>query len=172
MFPSSVNTNESVLICFFFANVSAFFKAACRGKCLCVWVQTQSFHVLKLYHQLGQFQTLCLINGLPLAPLSGVPRSVCSCSFCSVCCVCTQTLHASDVHIYSNRCAHTHIDTHTNTGWRLKQRGERANTDGSNNKTFNTKETAKTKTFIVIKDRVVRGALVGEKKLWLCDFGS
>lgn len=44
----------------------------------CMWVCA---HVHRVYRQLGQFLSLCLINGLPLAPLCRELQSVCSCSF-------------------------------------------------------------------------------------------
>lgn len=74
----------------------------------CVYVQIVSgfalgvFHVYKLYRQLGQFLSLCLMNGLPLAPLCRELRSVCSCSFCTSCTVHTKTIYFSDVHTYPN----------------------------------------------------------------------
>lgn len=49
-------------------------RTVCRRA---LWV----FHLYRLYHQLGQFLSLCLINGLPQAPLCRELRSVCSCSF-------------------------------------------------------------------------------------------
>lgn len=58
------------------------------------------FHEYMLYHQLGQFQSLCLINGLPLAPLWRERRSAPS--------------------AFSARCVHTNnTRAHTPTGARI-----------------------------------------------------
>ena len=48
---------------------------------LYVGVRSCVFHAYRFYHQLGQFLSLCLINGLPLAPLCRELQSVSSCSF-------------------------------------------------------------------------------------------
>ena len=74
--------------------VNAFVRADCMWVC-------------GLHHQLGQFLSLCLINGLPLAPLCRELRSVCSCSFRTGCTVYTQTIYSSDIHTYPNRCTDT-----------------------------------------------------------------
>lgn len=68
----------------------------------CTWV---SISCVKFYHQLGQFLCLCLINGLPLAPLRTELQPVCSCSVCTGCTVYTQTIYSSGTHAYPNRCS-------------------------------------------------------------------
>lgn len=106
---------RSVCICCLL--MSSFVHVLEGGKCKCMWVcvllQTVRgcalwvFHLYRLYHQLGQFLSLCLINGLPEAPLCRELRSVCSCSFCTSYTEYTQTVQSSGTHIEPNRCAYT-----------------------------------------------------------------
>lgn len=102
--------------------IRAFFRDMLRGggggwglcKCIsvCVCVRADCMWVCGLYHQLGQFLSLCLINGLPLAPLCRELGSVCSCSFRTSCTVYTQTIYSSDTHTHPNRCTDTCVGRH------------------------------------------------------------